>query len=136
MDTSISFEVQFRELEAWLSERIKFFEDEQMSKGKALRDYNLYLKFKQETSSKQDSYDKLCAQLKMSSQTMEGKEAALTSIETKWQKIGAQVVKNCRTAKYPGNFGLHNILLRYHYISSLFLLGKALAMVIRHSTSR
>ena len=62
-----------------------------MSKGKALKDYNLYLKFKQETSSKQDSYDKLCAHLKMSSQTMEGKEAALTSIETKWQKIGAQV---------------------------------------------
>ena len=110
MDTSISFEVQFRELEAWLSERIKFFEDEQMSKGKALRDYNLYLKFKQETSSKQDSYDKLCAQLKMSSQTMEGKEAALTSIETKWQKIGAQVAKNSRTANHPGNFCLVYII--------------------------
>ena len=91
LDPSVSFEVQFKELEAWLSERIKFFEDEQMSKGKALKDYNLYLKFKQETSSKQEAYDKLCAHLKMSSQTMEGKEAALTSIETKWQKIGAQV---------------------------------------------
>ena len=36
-------------------------------------------------------FSSLCAHLKMSSQTMEGKEAALTSIETKWQKIGAQV---------------------------------------------
>ena len=58
-----------------------------------MKDYNLYLKFKQEASSKQDSYEKLCAQLKMSSQTMAGKEAALTSIETKWQKIGAQVLQ-------------------------------------------
>ena len=83
--------MQFKELEAWLSERIKFFEDEHLSKGKALKDYALYQKFKQETSSKQESYDRLCAQLKMSSQTMSGKEAALMSIETKWQKIGAQV---------------------------------------------
>ena len=88
----MSFEVQFKELEAWLSERIKFFEDEHLSKGKALKDYALYQKFKQETSSKQESYDRLCAQLKMSSQTMAGKEAALMSIETKWQKIGAQVL--------------------------------------------
>ena len=91
MDLSVSFEVQFKELETWLSERIKFFEGEQMSKGKALKDYSMYQTFKKETSSKQDSYEKLCAQLKMSSQTMVGKEAALTSIETKWQKIGAQV---------------------------------------------
>ena len=94
MDVSVSFEVQFKELEAWLSERIKFFEDEHLSKGKALKDYGLYQKFKKETSSKQDSYDKLCAQLKMSSQTMAGKDAALMSIETKWQKIGAQVFFN------------------------------------------
>ena len=94
MDVSVSFEVQFKELEAWLVERIKFFEDEHLSKGKALKDYGLYQKFKKETSSKQDSYDKLCAQLKMSSQTMAGKDAALMSIETKWQKIGAQVFFN------------------------------------------
>ena len=74
-----------------MSERIKFFEDEHLSKGKALKDYARYQTFKKEKSSKQDSYDTLCAQLKMSSQTMVGKEAALTSIETKWQKIEAQV---------------------------------------------
>ncbi len=91
MDSSDSIEVQFTELETWLSQRIKFFEDAHLSKGKTLKDYAMYQTFKKEKSSKQDSYEKLCAQLKMSSQTMVEKEAALTSIETKWQKIEAQV---------------------------------------------
>ena len=46
----------------------------------------------------------------MSSQTMAGKEAALMSIETKWQKIGAQVLfissvlASLKKVKFVNNF--------------------------------
>ena len=128
--------MQFKELEAWLSERIKFFEDEHLSKGKALKDYALYQKFKQETSSKQESYDRLCAQLKMSSQTMAGKEAALMSIETKWQKIGAQVSfisSGLASAQILLN-GMVKFANKFYFV--VWTLGETLAMVTRHRSSR
>ena len=129
--------MQFKELEAWLSERIKFFEDEHLSKGKALKDYALYQKFKQETSSKQESYDRLCAQLKMSSQTMAGKEAALMSIETKWQKIGAQVsflTSDLASLRNMLLNGMVQFLNKFHFV--VWTVGETLAMVTRHRSSR
>ena len=125
--------MQFKELEAWLSERIKFFEDEHLSKGKALKDYALYQKFKQETSSKQESYDRLCAQLKMSSQTMAGKEAALMSIETKWQKIGAQV---SFTSSDLASAQILMVKFANKFYFVVWTLGETLAMVTRHRSSR
>ena len=90
LDSSESFEVQFNDLEAWLSKEIKWFEEQHLSKGAALKDYARYQTFKEETSAKQSSYDKLCNHLRIS-QTFRGKETAWTSIETKWQKVKAQV---------------------------------------------
>ena len=53
--------------------------------------------FKEETAQKQSAYEKLCNHLRIS-QSFKGKDhkEASTSLETKWQKVKAQVTQLCR----------------------------------------
>ena len=92
LESSESFEVQFQDLESWLSSQIKWFEEQHLSKGQeALKDYAKYQKFKEETAQKQSAYEKLCNHLRISRQGGIDLKEASTSLETKWQKVKAQV---------------------------------------------
>ena len=67
-----------------------------------------HFQFKEETAQKQSAYEKLCNHLRIS-QSFKGKDhkEASTSLETKWQKVKAQVRhwQWLLDTALPGEFG-------------------------------
>jgi len=88
-----TLEAKYDELRAWLTTKIHWFEQSHLAKGQAKLEYLDYQKFCHDFEEKKEIYVKMSHLWQTRSLAGVTPEAWM-EIDTNWQKVEAQVIKN------------------------------------------
>ena len=85
-----TIEGQFQELRAWLTTKISWFEQLQLSKGQLPMDFDEFTRFKAEMAQKRDTFNRL-SHLQQTNKNIGIAPEAWNEVDTNWQKVESQV---------------------------------------------